>query len=125
MAVTETEHYPTYEAHTKYEDNDKLYAERFCTCGGVLRIRAEYIDIITYVKTFEDAHVGPGHSPTDKVTCIKNREQKRYDGFVEAKRKGVIPADEEYVPTNWDEKNIGVTNEDIAWVTPSEEEVAQ
>lgn len=113
MAVKETEHYPEYQLHTRYADDEKLYAERFCACGGILRIRAEYVDLIGYVSRFETFHSGEGHAPTDKLTCIKAREEKRHQGFIEAQAKGVIPEDEEYVPTDWDAKNIGVTNEEV------------
>lgn len=117
MAVNETRHYPAYDPAITYNVEEKLYAERLCVCGGILRIRGEYPDVAKFVAYFEREHVGAGHGLTDdKVAVMRARELKRYTGFVQARNNTTIkdiPIDAQYAPTNWDEKNIGVTNGEV------------
>lgn len=75
-------HYPDYDPKKsdKYDRDDPLYAERFCSCGGILRVRARAEQIISIVETWEARHwenpdekAAKLHEPTDKQTAWEAR----------------------------------------------------
>ncbi len=59
--------YPVFDADRRYAATDPLYAERFCACGGIFRMRAYAPMIRESVKTFEDRHDGPNCSPISRA----------------------------------------------------------
>lgn len=76
------EHYPTYDPARRqggrpdsYTPDDLVYAERFCSCGGILRIRGRVVQVAEWVDGFDYKH--RDHRPASKAECIAAREEKR------------------------------------------------
>lgn len=100
-------HFPEYESGRLYAKGDKVYLERFCTCGGILRVRGPIEDVLPFRERWDAGHGNrEGHEPTDKLTAVIARE--------DLKRSVQEAADDiEYESTDWNKKRIAVTNEEV------------
>lgn len=104
---------PAYKTGTIYGADDPVYVERFCSCGGILRVRGRFADAMSFLGRWEAGHSGEGHESVDKLTAARARSEAHERGFNEGIEKGDIPADQKFEPIDWDSKNLGVTNEEV------------
>lgn len=63
------------EPHPDFDD--VWYCERFCMCGGILKIRAHKADLwklddTGIIDNWEKKHTGAPHEPTDEKTARTN-----------------------------------------------------
>lgn len=117
----EVQRVPAFDPKASYRGDEVVYVEMLCTCGGILRIRGEANNtqrgVGPFIANFQAVHSGAGHAPTtDKVAVARAREALRYKGFLQARANPKVedvPEDAEYVPTDWDSKNFGVSSEEV------------
>lgn len=71
--------YPLYDPEATYADDEPLYAERFSSDGGVLRVRAYAPQIADMVATFEKRHLDAGHTLISRAEwpAARAAEEKR------------------------------------------------
>ncbi len=80
-AATETPRYPLYEpkVHTPkadgYDENEPLYTEAFCACGGLLRVRARAYQMPGLIQTFEERHPA-GEGRHRRITRVEFPEAR-------------------------------------------------
>lgn len=108
------EKYPDFDldrfAKGQYIGTELVYAERFTTTGAMFRVKGEVREVAKVIIPIERQF---GGKFTDKVTAAKARSETHRRGFEDGKARGLISEDTEYVPIDWDSKNINITNEEV------------
>lgn len=105
-------HFPDFDMDKfvagQYAGDELVYAERFSTSGAIMRIRGAVKDVAPFIYDFETQF-----KLTDKITAARARSELHRRAFEDGKARGNIPEDAEYVPINWDDKRINLTNAEV------------
>lgn len=62
--------YGLFDPTRRYNPLEPLYAERFCTCGMIRRMRAYAQDLVRFVAEWDDHLDQPGHGACDRTTAF-------------------------------------------------------
>jgi len=94
VTVADQPRYPVWRPDQVYDPDQPVYAERFCACGGIFRIRARAADMPGHVSAFEHRHYGsnagfPGKTctPATKAEALDEHERLAFQSRLEATTK--------------------------------------
>lgn len=86
--------YPAWSPDRQFDPQEPVYAERFCACGGIFRMRARAGDMGMHVASFEHRHwqsnggfPGKTCAPATKAEALAEHDRLAFASRLEATTK--------------------------------------